>query len=152
MSPSPSESRPPPKPRKGRKRPSGTQTRRRTHQAIGVYDEPEWVRFQVQLERYRGSAAADQYGDSVAAFMRWQTIGPGARKLPPRRTHPDLPPDVVAQIGSLMTELMRQGNNLNQIAKQLNAGGEISADVVYAALSEHRETLRGLRCLVGIED
>ncbi len=95
-------------PRKARKRQSGTQTRQRTHQAIGVYDDKEWHRLQMQLGRYRKSAAADDYGHSVAAFVRWHTIGPGAKKLPPRRTHPDLPADVVAQIGAVMTELMRQ--------------------------------------------
>ena len=141
-----------PSPAKPRPRASGSQTRQRTHQAIGVYDDREWARFEVSLARYRKSAAADDYGDSVAAFIRWQTIGAGARKLPSRRSHPDLPADLAQQIGAVMTELMRQGHNLNQIARHLNAGNDLSAETLDAALNEHRDTLRMLRRLAGIED
>ncbi len=137
---------------KSHRRPSGSQKRQRTHQAIGVYDDREWARFQVSLERYRKSAAADEYGESVAAFVRWQTIGRGVRKLPPRRTNSDLSPETVAQLGEIMTELLRQGNNLNQMARHLNAGDDLPTETLVATLNEHRETLRALRRLAGIED
>jgi len=141
-----------PSPAKPRPRASGSQTRQRTHQAIGVYDDREWARFEVSLARYRKSAAADDYGDSVAAFIRWQTIGAGARKLPARRSNPELPADLAQQIGAVMTELMRQGHNLNQIARHLHTDGYLPAATLETALNEHRDTLRVLRRLAGIED
>jgi len=139
-------------PAKPRPRASGSQVRKRTHQAIGVYDDREWTRFEVSLARYRKSAAADDYGGSVAAFIRWQTIGAGTRKLPARRSHPDLPADLAQQLGTVMTELMRQGHNLNQIARHLHADGYLTTQTLEAALNEHRDTLRVLRRLAGIED
>ncbi len=129
-----------------------SETRRRAHVMAGRFDDREAALFGEAYERYRHSPASAEHGRSESAFLRWSTIGQGARKLPPRRINPDLPPDLVTMLGRVMTELMRQGNNLNQIAHHQNAGREVLPDYVQATFAEYRETMRAARTLMGWED
>lgn len=125
-----------------------SQTRRRKNRRTGHYTDAENRLFVVAYMRYRNSAAAAEYGASESAFIRWSTIGRGAKKLPRRH---DLPPDLMARLGGLMTELARQGNNLNQMARRFNEGAHISPELLYVALAENRETLQVLRQMAGFE-
>ncbi len=134
-----------PERRKSRKT---SQTRRRKNRRTGHYTDAENRLFVVAYTRYRDSAAAAEYGASESAFIRWSTIGRGAKKLPRRH---DLPPDLMARLGSLMTELARQGNNLNQMARRLNEGADISPNSIHEVFSENSHTLRALRQLAGFE-
>ncbi len=129
-----------------------SQKRQRIYQRIGVYDDREAALFDERYQRYCQSAAGAAHGASVSAFVRYMTIGKGARRLPMRRIIPDLPPDLASMLSRVMMELMRQGNNLNQIAYHQNAGREVSPAYIQATFTEYRETIRAIQKLMGMED
>jgi len=91
-------------------------------------------------ERAAVKEKARAAGLKVAAFLRLAalgTAGPRARRAAPVNA---------AVLGEATTALNRLGNNFNQIAHALNAGGAFSLAGEYAAdLAEVRRTLRVMR-------
>ena len=134
-----------------KRRRNHSEVRKRAHVRAVRLDETEQGLFDAAYERYLSSTEASQYGDSVSAFIRYMCIGQGAKRLPKRRRHKGLPPDITAQLGALMTELARQGNNLNQMSRRTNTGLQSSPYDIQSALHENRETLSTLRKLLGWE-
>lgn len=89
------------------------------------------------------NAAAERAGLTVGAFMRKQCLGEAGPRAVRR------PPVEQAALSQLLGQLGKAGSNLNQIARALNMGEEISADHA-AAIAAIREaglaisaTLRG---------
>lgn len=130
-----------------------SQTRQRKHRGVGHYDEPEYALYRAAYEKYLRSPAAAAYGESESGFIRWCTIGKGARRLPRRlkAAGVPLPPNIRNQLGAIMVELSRIGSNINQIAKHLNAGDRVRMAVIRTAQNELRETMKALRRLAGLE-
>ena len=108
---------------------SGTEKRRRGD-TITVRVTPD--------ERARIDDLSMQKGLSVGAFMRAAALGdPGVRA---RRR---IPVDA-RLLRRLLGEAGRAGNNLNQIARRLNAGGEADAAELQAALAAHEDVRRAI--------
>jgi hypothetical protein len=130
---------------------SGSQKRQRQHRHVMHTDDAEEARFQAKFADWRASKAAVKHGDSEAAFIRYMTIGEGARPLPKAkqrtgpRFNPDLTYELASMLGRIMTELMRIGGNMNQIAHHLNAGRGVSPDYVQTIHEEMREALQAIR-------
>ena len=68
-----------------RKTRSGSQKRRPTKRRVCYFDEHDNAQFELAYAEYRHSKAAVKYGDSEGAFIRYMTIGEGARPLPKQR-------------------------------------------------------------------
>jgi hypothetical protein len=98
---------------------SGTGNRQRTKQCLVRFTEQEFAEI---IEK------ADRAGSPAAAFLRAAALGspgPRARRRPPA--------DHVA-LRQILGHCGRIGNNINQIAKRLNTGGD-------ADIAELREAL-----------
>jgi hypothetical protein len=64
---------------------SGSQKRKVTKRRVCYFDDHDNALFEQAYADYRRSAAAGKYGDSEGAFIRYMTIGKGARAaLQPR--------------------------------------------------------------------
>lgn len=102
---------------------SGTGKRQRTKQCLVRFTEQEFAEI---------SSKADKAGMASAAFLRAAALGnpgPRARRRPPA--------DHVA-LRQILGHCGRIGNNLNQIAKHLNAGGALDVPELRAALDAYR--------------
>ena len=103
---------------------SGTQTRQRCNRRTGHFNDNENALFDEAFARYRQSVAASRYGESESAFIRWATIGAGAKKMPRRRPYrrpavnlnPSLVNILLAKFGAIETNLAKIGGHTNQIA------------------------------------
>ena len=108
---------------------SGTQTRQRCNRRTGHFNDNENALFDEAFARYRQSVAASRYGESESAFIRWATIGAGAKKMPRRRPYrrpavnlnPSLVNILLAKFGAIETNLAKIGGHTNQIAYVHNA-------------------------------
>ena len=102
---------------------SGTGKRQRTKQCLVRLTEQEFAEI---------SSKADKAGMASAAFLRAAALGnpgPRARRRPPA--------DHVA-LRQILGHCGRIGNNLNQIAKHLHAGGALDVPELRAALNAYR--------------
>jgi len=96
--------------REKKTRQSGSQKRQRAKGVRAAVTEAEYAALQ---ERARNA------GLSTAAYLRTCALGHKG----PRAQH--APPVNRALLGQTLAELKRVGNNLNQIAHHLNAGGHL---------------------------
>jgi hypothetical protein len=130
---------------------SGSQKRKVAKRRVCYFDDHDNALFERAYAEYQRSKAAIKYGDSEGAFIRYMTIGKGARPLPKDkqrtgpRFNPDLSYELASLLGQIMTELMRIGNNLNQIARHLNAGQEVPPGTVGPLHEEMKEALQAIR-------
>lgn len=116
---------------------SGTEKRRRGD-TITVRVTPD--------ERALIDDLSMQKGLSVGAFMRAAALGdPGVRA---RRR---IPVDAKL-LRRLLGEVGRAGNNLNQIARRLNADGEADAAELQAALAAHEGMRRAILRALEVPD
>lgn len=128
---------------------SGSQKRQRTFRHVGVYDEGENARFVTAYEEWKGSDQARKHGDSEAAFIRYMTIGGGARQVRKGRQRKfHLPAEI--DLARLLSQHNQIGNNLNQIARSLNRGREPMFDWIETALKEHRRACLIIAQALGI--
>jgi hypothetical protein len=98
-------------------------------------------------ERIAVEEKARLTGLSLASFLRACGLG-----TPGPRAKRSVPVDAEA-LGRATAALNRVGNNVNQIAHQLNSGGSsISADECFAALAEIRAAAATIREIVGRKD
>src|SRR5262245_53262563 len=103
---------------------SGSNKRKRSHQSLIRWTDEE---FSTIAEK------ADKAGLAVAAFMRAAVLGsPGPRAK--RR-----PPADHKALRQILGHLGRIGNNINQIAKSLNAGDRLKLPELEAALRAYLE-------------
>lgn len=86
---------------------SGSETRQRTRRSSLRYTTDEFNRI---------AAKADKAGLAFAAFMRASALGDAGPRAQRR------PPADHKALRQILGELGRIGNNLNQIARALNAG------------------------------
>jgi hypothetical protein len=101
---------------------SGTGKRKRTKQCLVRLTEQEFAKV---------AGKADKAGMASAAFFRAAALGdpgPRAQRRPPA--------DHVA-LRQILGHCGRIGNNLNQIAKHLNAGGQINIPELKEALAAY---------------
>ncbi len=117
---------------------SGSNKRQRAHGAVLVRLLPD--------ERAAIEARAREAGLSLAAFLRAAALGtPGPRA---RRS-----PHVNAEaLGRATAALNKVGNNLNQIARGVNAGFAPLVQECLAALFEARAAAAAIREIVGRKD
>lgn len=99
---------------------AGSDKRRRIRQSLVRWTDEEFNAI---------AAKADKAGLAVAAFMRAATLGDAGPRAQRR------PPADHKALRQILGELGRVGNNLNQIARALNAGE-------LARLPELKEVLR----------
>lgn len=136
---------------------SGSQTRKRRIRHVGHYDETENALFDEAFAAYRGSAAATQHGDSEAAFVRYMTIGDGARALPRRsptrrrQLQCDLPEGAQDKLAALITGLAPIGNNANQLAFRKNDNQPPPPPEIVEAAHEIMAVVRDIRKILGIQ-
>jgi hypothetical protein len=100
----------------------GSNSRQRNQQILVRFSDAEFAQL---IEK------ADQAGLARAAFMRAVALGqsgPRAQRRPPA--------DHVA-LRRLLGELGRVGNNLNQIARALNATARVDSDLLTEALGAY---------------
>lgn len=119
-----------------RKRRSGSETRQRRHVKRSRYDDAELAAFE---ERARASGLDD------GAYIRSCTLGdagPRARKRTP------VDRELLARTNA---DLNRVGNNLNQIAHALNAGGSVILSEIAATSRELLATLSDIRRALGYD-
>jgi hypothetical protein len=115
---------------------SGSEKRQRQHVVQFRTDDAELA----ELRR----RAWDSGRLSVGAFCRKRALGdPGVR-----HARGPAPPDV-RLLALNNAELNRVGNNLNQIAKALNRGGDIDPFELRAAITELQEVLTANRRALG---
>jgi hypothetical protein len=97
-------------------------------------------------ERAAVEEKARDVGLSLASFLRACGLGaPGPRA---RRT----PPVNAEALGRATAALNKVGSNLNQIAHTLNAGGAVTTEECFAALSETRSAAAAIREIVRRKD
>jgi len=99
---------------------AGSDKRRRLRQSLVRWTDEEFNAL---------AAKADKAGLAVAAFMRAAALGDAGPRAQRR------PPADHKALRQILGELGRVGNNLNQIARALNAGEQ-------AHLPELKDTLR----------
>jgi hypothetical protein len=103
---------------------SGTGNRQRTKQCLVRFTEQEFTEI---------AGKADRAGIASAAFLRAAALGsPGPRAQ--RR-----PPADHKALRQILGHCGRIGNNLNQIAKHLNTGGEANIPELREALTAYLE-------------
>jgi hypothetical protein len=103
---------------------SGTGKRQRTKQCLVRFTEQEFVEI---------ADKADKAGIATAAYLRAAALGspgPRAQRRPPA--------DHVA-LRQILGHCGRIGNNLNQIAKRLNEGGQAGIRELAEALAAYLE-------------
>ncbi len=107
---------------------------------------PVSVRF-LEDERADVELKARDAGLSLAAFLRASSLGtpgPRARRAPPVNAE---------ALGRATVALNKAGNNLNQIAHVLNAGGSgLTSRECFAALAEVRAVLSRILEILGHRD
>lgn len=114
----------------------GSAKRRRDKQALVRFDTGEYATV---------SGKADKAGLAVAAFMRACALGnPGPRAQ--RR-----PPADHQALRQLLGHLGRVGNNINQIARRLNAGAQADIPELREALTAYLEIRNGIFSALGME-
>ncbi len=89
--------------------------------------------FKVRLsvaERATLEAAAVRSGLTLGSYIRQVALGSDT----PRQVR--RPPVERAELARLLGQLGRLGGNLNQIARRVNAGGSVSADIFTAMHSD----------------
>ena len=118
---------------------SGSEKRQRGKGAVLVRLLPD--------ERTAVEEKARDAGLSLAGFLRacgLGTPGPRAKRSPPVNAE---------ALGRATAALNRVGNNINQIAHVLNAGGTtVTARECFAALAEARAAAAAIREIVGRRD
>jgi hypothetical protein len=118
---------------------SGSENRKRDKGAVLVRLLPD--------ERTAVEEKAREAGLSLASFLRacgLGTPGPRARRSPPVNAE---------ALARATAALSRIGNNINQIAHVLNAGGAtVTTRECFAALAEAREAAAAIREIVGRRD
>jgi hypothetical protein len=113
---------------------SGSDKRRRSHQSLIRWTDEEFTSI---------TDKADKSGLAVAAFMRAAGLGsPGPRAQ--RR-----PPADHKALRQLLGQAGRIGNNINQIARALNAGGNPNLPEVHKALRDINDIRNGILDALG---
>ena len=111
------------------KKAHGSNQRQRSKQAVVRLTEAEAAELQARARRC---------GLSAGAYLRACALGdsgPRAKRAPPVNRE---------LLGEALASLNRVGNNINQIAKQLNSGGHPD----HAAMAEARAELVGILELI----
>jgi len=115
---------------------SGTDKRRRTKQCLVRFTEQEFAEI---------AGKADKAGIATAAFLRAAALGspgPRAQRRPPA--------DHVA-LRQILGQCGRIGNNVNQIAKHLNAGGQADIPELRAALAVYPDIGDAIRAALNMK-
>ncbi len=131
---------------------SKSQKRKKTFRHASSFDDAENLLFQQNFIAWKSSTQADDYGDSEAAFIRYATIGKGLPKLRKKRRivgRHKLPAEQL--LLQLKAEVNRVGNNINQIAYQLNAGGNPSTKQIQSALTDWNAVAQSINQQLGID-
>jgi len=114
---------------------------------------PEVISFRIDAEaKVKLDGVADAHGMKTGAFARSVVLEAiGAAAVIPRVSRRIMHGD---ELRKLLGELGRQGGNLNQVARHLNAGGHSSeiADCIQKLRTEHAKALRAVtRFIVGAD-
>jgi hypothetical protein len=115
---------------------SGSQTRQRTLRPSMACTPGEFAQL---------SVAAERVGLSVSSFMRMQCLG----TKPPRAAR--RPTVETALLAQTLAHLGKVGSNVNQIARQLNSGGDVPPDIA-AAVDEVRAVAQAVMRALGKRD
>jgi Bacterial mobilisation protein (MobC) len=105
---------------------SGSDKRQRPSQSLVRWTNEEFARV---------AAKADKAGLAMAAFIRAATLGDAGPRAQRR------PPADHKALRQILGQLGRIGNNINQIARALNTGGQTSS----AELKEARRACQDMR-------
>jgi hypothetical protein len=115
---------------------SGSDKRQRNRRSTGRYTDDEFNRI---------AAKADRAGLGFAAFVRAAALdgdsGPRAQRRPPA-DH--------AALRQILGHCGRIGNNLNQIAKHLNTGGQANIRELKEALAIYRDIRNAIMAALGM--
>ena len=110
--------------------------------------DPRSVRIDLRVtpaQRAGMKAAARDAGLSVSALICLRTLGTEGPRPQPRKSGPD-----GAVLTRLLAELGKSGSNLNQIARQLNAGEDADFPELSATLTDHRAAVAVVMCALGV--
>lgn len=130
---------------------SKSQKRKKKWRYSANFDQDEALIFKQNIAAWETSTQASNYGDSIAAYIRYSTIGAGAPKLRKRRSANRhlLPAEKL--LLQLKAEVNRVGNNINQIAHQMNMGNAPPSPQVQKALSEWQAVSQAINTHLGID-
>ena len=128
---------------------SGSERRQRGKVVSFRLAEDEYVQLQAAVSVWNASVQSQQYGEGVGGMVRYLTLGSRAPKLRkvPRRTF-ELPAEKLLM--RLLGQLLRIGNNVNQIARAVNSGGLSSPSALQDAAEEVRQACQSIRQTMGL--
>ncbi len=126
-----------------------SQKRRRNIRHLAIFDDGENAEFLSRFGQFQASKEAKIYGNSVAGFIRYATIGKSARPLSPSRTRKRASAVQEKVLLRILAELGKSGSNLNQIARALNSDRGDLPMPIQDAMASHIQATEAIRTALG---